>query len=135
MKTTQFAKAKVVNEILNRGFSVRKNKRGDFLINERLIINIKGCDCDKKAHSKKNSVGGWDKIDPNRFNYFIGVSFKNDGNDVRYFIFSKNECKKFRNNFWTNNFSLGLKALNLIKNDDSSNIKIKLSEDKWNKII
>jgi hypothetical protein len=135
MNTNQFAKSKVYDEMLSRGLNVRGYNRGDFLVNEKLIINIKGCNCDNRWHGRINSLDEWDRIDPNRFDYFIGVSFKNDGSDVRYFIFSKNECKKFPDIIWKNDSSLELKNLNLMRDDKDSDVIIESSENKWNKII
>ncbi len=130
INTSSIAKFSVSDELQKKGFTVHYYGK-DFLVNGK-VVNVKGCNYNNDWVRKINSLGGWDRIDPNRFDYFIGVSFDESGNNVRYFIFSKEETQEFDNAAWKD--SQGLKNLTLYKNNDDSERIIKSSEDQWDKI-
>lgn len=135
--TNSFAKSAALDELKKKGFNVVQNGR-DFIINQKRI-NVRGCnynnDWAKNGWTKKRVVlGGWDKLNPEKFDHFIFVSFSNTSNDVRYFIFTQREVQQFPITTLKGK-ELGLKNLTLFRNDEKSDYIIKDSENKWGKII
>ncbi len=130
--TISFAKEAVLQELENRGFFVRKSGR-NFVVNNK-IINIRGCNYNNGWMENYNYFGGWDKIDPNNIDYFIGVSFNSNHEDVRFFIFNKKEIQEIPRTKLSGR-EKDLRNLNLIRNDEASDRIVSLSEDRWDKII
>lgn len=133
MSTNKIAKQLAFDEMTKQGFNVSASGK-DLLIDGKLVINVKGCNRDNEWAKKTNYLGSWDRIDPDRFDYFVGVSFDNGGNNVRYFVFSKDETKNFPDICWKDKCSSGFKNLSITKDDEDSGATIKSSEDKWDKI-
>lgn len=124
-----FAKSVVLDELKKRGLITVKNGR-DFEVNQKRI-NIRGCNVDNGWAQKTGP--GWNRLDPKKFDYFICVSFDDRHNNVRYFVFSKEDVEKFPNVVWKN--TPKLKNIMLNQEDKELDRIIKDSENKWGKII
>lgn len=137
ISTNIFAQNTVLNELKKKGFTVISSRR-DFIVNQKRI-NVRGCNYDndwaRRSGTKKRVVlGGWDKLNPEKFDYFIFVSFNNNYDDLRYFISTQKEVQQFPITTLKGK-ELGLKNLTLFKNDENSDRIVKDSENKWEKII
>lgn len=130
--TKAFARKTALNELKNKGFAVTKDKH-DFKFNEKRI-NIRGCNYNNSWAKKYNLVGGWDKLNPEKFDYFICVSFDENFKNVRYFIFIQDEVQKFPNTTFKGKV-IGLKKCEIFRNNEESNRIIKNNENKWGKIV
>jgi hypothetical protein len=132
--TINFTEEVVFKKLRDEGFFVQKKGRGqNFLINDK-IINFKGCNYNNGWMENYNYFGGWDKIDPNNIDYFVGVSFNSNHEDVRFFIFTKKEIQEIPRTKLSGR-EKDLRNLNLIRNDEASDRIVSLSEDGWDKII
>ena len=129
INTNTFAWNTVSDELRKRGFSFIKNG-WSFIVNEKKI-NIRGCNTDNGMAQKTGP--GWNRLDPERFDYFICVSFDNNLNNIRYFIFSKKEVEEFPFVVWKN--TPKLKNIMYKQNDDKLDKIVKESENKWNKLV
>lgn len=134
INTNSFAKQSALNKMQEQGFIVYPYNKKDFIVNGKWIVNVKGCNRDNDWASKTNCLGGWDRIDPDRCDYFIGVSFDEDGSNIRYFIISKDEIRQELPDIRWND-EPGLKNFTLIEGDAESERLIELSEDRWDKIV
>ena len=131
----KFGEIYVLSELVRRGFDVEwHGSRERFDIKaEDYEIEVKSCNYDNNWAKNRNLIGGFDRIDPSKFDYLVCVSFNSEFKDVRCFIFTKTEVKKFVDAVWEN--AVGKKTLNLVRNDKKSNKLIDASENKWDKII
>jgi len=120
--TNSFAKGAAIRELNRRGINFYENG-----------IAIRGCNYDNAWAKRINLVGGWDRLDPEKFNHFILVSFNKNYKDIRYFIFTAQEVRKFTDVKWKNE-SRQLKCLSLFRNNTESDCLIRLSENLWDKI-
>ena len=68
-----------------------------------------------------------------KFDYFVCVAFDDNHNNIRYFIFSKEDVEKFPNVVWKN--TPELKNITLNRDGKELDQIIKDSENKWDKII
>ena len=127
--TNSFAKSVALEELKKRGLVAMKSGRG-FEVNQKRI-NIRGCNIDNGWAQKTGP--GWNRLDPKKFNYFICVAFDENHNNIRYFIFSKEDVEKFPNVVWKN--APNLKNIILKQDDKELDQIIKDSENKWDKII
>ena len=84
INTNSFAKKTTLNELKKRGFDIKKISR-DFLVNQK-IINVRGCNSDNRWARKDRAIG-WNRINPEKFDYLVCVSFNSNFKNVRYFIF------------------------------------------------
>jgi len=101
-------------------------------------IEVKSCNIDndwakgerKKDHSFKS---GFDKIYPDRFDYLVCVSFRNDFSDVKFYVFESEDVRLFQKGKWKQ-FKEAY-TLEVRKHQDNKrNASIKNSKDAWNKI-
>lgn len=101
-------------------------------------IEVKSCNVDndwakgewKKDHSFKS---GFDKIYPDRFNYLVCVSFRNDFSDVKYYVFKSEEVRLFQKGKWKQfpeAYTLEVRK----HEDDKRNMSIEKSKDAWKKM-
>lgn len=127
--TNSFAKSVALDELKKKGFNVVSNGR-DFIVNQKRI-NIKGCNIDNGMAQKTGP--GWNRLDPKKFDYFICVAFNDSHNNVRYFVFSKEDVEKFPNVVWKN--TPNLKNVMLKQDDIDLKRIIENSENRWNKIV
>lgn len=127
--TNSFAKSVALDELKKKGFNVVSNGR-DFIVNQKRI-NIKGCNIDNGMAQKTGP--GWNRLDPKKFDYFICVAFNDSHNNVRYFVFSKEDVEKFPNVVWKN--TPNLKNVMLKQDDIDLKRIIENSENGWNKIM
>ncbi|MEY4731296.1 MAG: hypothetical protein RL681_242 [Candidatus Parcubacteria bacterium] len=93
-------------------------------------IEVKSCNYDNEWATKSNLVGGWDRINPAKFDYLVCVSFNKDFENVRYFIFTNDEARKFEQTKWKT--SRELKGL--VWKKDVENPQMADSENNWSKI-
>ena len=133
--THHFGKIVVIEELEKRGFNVvwNTNKEYKGILANGLKIEIKSCNYDNKWAQKVNALGGWDKINPEKFDYLVCVTFDKMFENVRYFIFSKQETKLFPKAVWKN--TLNLRKLDLINGEKQTEEIVKSSENRWDKII
>lgn len=129
INTNYFAKSVALDELKKKGFNVVQNGR-DFIINQKRI-NIRGCNIDNEWAQKTGP--GWNRLDPKKFDYFICVAFDGNHNNVRYFVFSKEDVEKFPNVVWNNT----PKLKNIMLNQDDIDLKriVENNENGWNKIV
>lgn len=128
INTNSFAKSVVLDELKKKGFNVIQSGR-DFIINQKRI-NIRGCNTDNEWAQKTGP--GWNRLDPEKFDYFICVIFDSNLNNIRYFIFSKKDVEKFPYVVWKN--TPKLKNIMLKQDDDNLKQIIENSENGWSKI-
>lgn len=128
LKTRSFGKKIILNELLKRGLEP-KTYSHQIILNNCLVIDFKTCNYDNNTAKRTNCFGGFDRINPARFDYLICVSFDGQFNNIRYFIFSKKEA-----GFFKDKNSLGLKNLTLITGKSKSEHFAKSSEDMWSKL-
>lgn len=133
-RVDKFGELAVLIQFINKGFNVEwhGSKHPFDILADKLEIEVKSCNYDNKWAKKDNLLGGWDRINPEKFQYLVCVSFNGNFNDVRYFIFSKEEAKSFPNVAWKK--SPGLKNLTLRRGDGESEHFVKSSENRWDKI-
>src|SRR3989338_4704472 len=131
-KTSSFAKEVASGELEKRRFPVRYGRGGSLLVNQKRI-NVRGCNYDNDWARRINALGGWDKINPEGFDYLICVSFDGKHEDVRFFVFTKEEVLKFSTTPLAGRES-GLKNLELFRNNEKSDRIVKSSENKWDKL-
>lgn len=120
--TNSFARGVAMIELNKRGINFNRKE-----------IAIRGCNYDNAWAKHINLIGGWDRLDPEKFNQFILVSFNKNYKDIRYFIFTAQEVRQFTDIRWKDE-NKKLKYLNLLRNDKTSDHLIKLSENRWDKI-
>lgn len=130
LKTHRHGEESVIEQLKKRGFIVTRDTCGILVNNFR--IQTKSCNSDNLWAQKVNAFGGWDKINPEKFDYLVCTVFDTTGKDVRYLIFSKQEAEKFNKIFWKG--APNLKNLTLIKGEKQTEEIIKLSENRWDKI-
>lgn len=75
-------------------------------------IEVKSCNKDNQWAKSENIIG-FDQIDPNKFDFLICVSFNGNFKDIRYYVFSRDECLTFPKAIWGKN-----------KNDDLRKLEI-----------
>lgn len=131
--TRSFGKKIIIDELKKRGFDIDFQNR-ILILDNRLKVDFKTCNLDNDWAKKDNCVGGFDRINPDRFDYLICVSFGNNHEGIRYLIFSKKETGEFPDIFWKDKNFLGLKNLTLIRGDEESERIIKSNENRWDKI-
>ena len=129
--TNSFSLEVVLNELEARGFVVQKSE-GDLQVNQKRI-NIRGCNYDNNWARRRNVLGGWDKINPEKFDYLVCVSFNGKQKDIRFFIFTKEEAQEFSTTTLSGK-DQGLKNLELLRNNQESQGIMRFSENMWNKI-
>ena len=137
INTNRFAQNVVSDELKKREFSVIQSGR-NFMVNQK-IINVRGCNYDndwaRNFRTKKGAVlGGWDKLNPEKFDYLICVSFSEAFNNVLYFIFTQKDVLLLFPITTLGGRERGLKNLTLFENDEESHRIIKDSENRWCKI-
>ena len=134
--THSFGENAVIEELKKRGFNVtfgyKKEYRG-ILVNG-LKVETKSCNYDNQWAQKKDLLGGWDRINPEKFDYLICVTFDNAFENVRYLIFSKKETELFLKIFWKNDETSNLRNLTLKNEEKETDELVKLSENRWDKI-
>jgi hypothetical protein len=131
----KFGELKVLIKLANLGYDVvwhGSKKSFDILVNRSKEIEVKSCNYDNRWAKRDNAIGGWDRINPKKFDFLVCVSFNKDFKDIRYFIFTSEEAEQFSNTKWKN--AVGLKNLILIRNNLESEELVRISEDKWDKI-
>jgi len=126
--TNTFARNSASDELKKRGFIVASS-RLNFIVKQKMI-NVRGCNVDNGMAQKTGP--GWNRLNPKIFDYFVCVAFDSDLNNVRYFIFSKEEVEKFPNVVWKN--TPELKNIMLEQDDEELDNIVKYSENKWDKI-
>ena len=129
MNTNTFARNTVLKELEKMDFAVIHIGR-NFIVHQKRV-NVRGCNTDNKWAQKTGP--GWNRLDPKKFDYFICVSFDNDLNNVRYFIFSRENVEEFPNIIWKN--TPKLKNVMFKQDDEKLDYIIKSSENEWDKII
>lgn len=132
--THNFGKNAVTEELKKQGFNVSqgidKEYRG--ILADDLKIETKSCNYDNRWAQKGNVLGGWDRINPEKFDYLVCVTFDGASENVRYFIFSKQETELFPKIFWKD--KLNLRNLTLINGEKRTEEIVKSSENRWDKI-
>ena len=101
-------------------------------------IEVKSCNVDnnwaRREWKKDNSFkSGFDKIYPDRFDYLVCVSFKDDFSDVKYYVFKSEEVRLFQKGKWhrfPEAYTLEVRNYS----DDKRNKAIEDSKDAWKKI-
>ena len=126
--TNIFARDTTSNELKKKGFIVTPSGR-DFIVNQKRV-NVRGCNIDNGMAQKTGP--GWNRLNPKIFDYFVCVAFNGGLNNVRYFIFSREEVEKFPNVVWKN--TPELKNIMLEQDDEELDNIVKYSENKWDKI-
>ena len=133
ISTRGFGKEIIRNELKKRGFNAAFQNR-IFILDNRLKVDFKTCNIDNGWARKINCIGGFDRINLDKFDYLICVSFGGNFKNKRYFIFSQKEVELFPVIVWKDKNFLKLKNLTLIKGNEESEYTIKSSENKWDKI-
>lgn len=101
-------------------------------------IEVKSCNVDnnwaKKTRKKDNSFeSGFDRINPDRFDYVVCVSFNSNFKDVKFYVFTPEEVKLFDKSVWKsapNAYVIEIRK----HSDDRRNTVIQHSRDAWHKI-
>jgi len=127
----KFGELAVLIELFKKGFSVEwHGSRSSFdILADSIKVEVKSCNYDNDWAKKDNIIGGFDRINPEKFDYLVCVSFDGNFDNIRFFIFNKKEVKTFSDVKWKN--SPGLKNLTLVKDDKKSQRLIKISEGRW----
>ena len=122
-------------KLADKGFNVEwhGSKRSFDILANNMKIEVKSCNYDNDWAKKAKVIGGFDRINPEKFDYLICISFNENFDNIRSFIFTKEESKEFPDVVWKD--SPRLKNLTFTMDDDESMRLIKLSENKWNKLI
>ena len=116
----------------------RFHKKHCDILCDNLKIEVKSCNRDKPWPSRIRSKdrtfdSGFDRVNPKNFDYVVCVSFDNGLNDTKFFIFNKEEAKKFDNSTWKS--AKGTKVIEIREyNSAELNKIIEDSKNAWNKI-
>jgi len=101
-------------------------------------IEVKSCNIDNNwARSQRNKdpsfESGFDHINPDKFDYVVCVSFTQEFEDVKFYVFTRDEVKVFdKSNFGRSRDKYVIEVRN--HDDNKRNMAIKTARDAWNKI-
>lgn len=129
INTNALAKNIFVNKLKEKG--INYTKRGtNFIVNGK-EINVRGCDINNKWAQKTGP--GWNRLNPKRFDYLVCITFEIKFDNIKCFIFSKEDVEKFPNVVWKNTPEL----INIFINQTDDMLKhiIECSKNNWEKIL
>src|SRR3989344_9249110 len=89
----KFGELYVLIKLADKGFNVEwHGSKGSFdILANNIKIEVKSCNYDNDWAKKAKVIGGFDRINPEKFDYLICISFNENFDNIRSFIFTKEE--------------------------------------------